>query len=163
MTPLYHQAEGLWEAVNEAPRSLASEPNPLVSSMLRRVRTPALTNLWGRARRSAGRLRHAPRTSPGPVTALSCAMLLACHGKATRKECDEMLDKYVDMVVDGEVSHEDLPSEEAHAAREMKKALRRAEPSYARVERQCESEITKREYRCAMKAPNPETWQACID
>ena len=34
---------------------------------------------------------------------------------------------------------------------------------YVRVQQQCEAEITQREYRCAMKAPSPETWQACID
>ena len=91
------------------------------------------------------------------------AALSACNGKATRDQCTEMLDKYLDMTIAGDPSLADLPPAEASAAREMKRALRKAEPSYARVEKQCESEITKSEYRCAMKAPTPETWQACID
>jgi len=74
-----------------------------------------------------------------------------------------MLDKYLDLTIAGEPELADLPPEQAHAAREMKRALRKAEPSYARVESQCEAEIKKSEYRCAMKSPTPETWQACID
>lgn len=89
--------------------------------------------------------------------------LLACNRKATRVECTEMLDHYLDLTIAGEPDLVDLPPEQARAAREMKRALRKAEPSYARVETQCEAEITKSEHRCAMKAPTPETWQACID
>ncbi|MBX3208715.1 MAG: hypothetical protein KF764_27020 [Labilithrix sp.] len=96
--------------------------------------------------------------------ALSLALtLVACNGKATRAQCAEMLDRYVDMTISGDPTLADLSPEESRAAREMKRALRKAEPGYARVENQCESEISKREYRCAMKAPTPETWQACID
>ena len=105
-------------------------------------------------------LRRVHRT----LFALSLSMLaLACNGKATRAQCNEMLDKYLDMTIAGEPDLADLAPAEARAAREMKKALRKSEPSYARVEGQCEAEITKSEYRCAMKAPTPETWQACID
>jgi hypothetical protein len=88
---------------------------------------------------------------------------LACNGKATREQCTEMLDKYLDMVIAGDPALSRLPAEEARAAREMKKAVRKGEPSYLRVHDQCESEISRREYRCAMKADTPETWQACID
>ncbi len=88
---------------------------------------------------------------------------VGCNGKVTREQCIEMLDKYLDMTIAADPALAELPPAEARAAREMKKALRKGEPSYARVENQCESEITKSEYRCAMKAPTPETWQACID
>lgn len=98
------------------------------------------------------------------TTALaSLALGVACDGKATREQCTEMLDRYIDMIIAGDPELADLPPAEARAAREMKKAIRKAEPSYARVENQCEAEVTKREHRCAMKAPTPETWQACID
>lgn len=89
--------------------------------------------------------------------------LVACNGRATREECTEMLDKYVEMTVAADPSLTDLPPAEARAALEMKKALRRGEPGYRRVHDQCEAEISKKEYRCAMKANTPETWQACID
>jgi hypothetical protein len=90
-------------------------------------------------------------------------LLFGCNGKVTRAECSEMLDRYLDLTIAGDPAFTDLTPDQARAAREMKKALRKSEPSYARVEGQCESEISKREYRCAMKANTPETWQACID
>jgi hypothetical protein len=90
----------------------------------------------------------------------------SCNGKVTREECSQMLDRYLDMTIASEYEARELASltpSEAHAAREMKKAIRKTEPSYRRVHEQCEAEISKKEYRCAMKAPTPETWQACID
>ncbi len=89
--------------------------------------------------------------------------LLACNGKATKEECAQMLDRYLDMTIAGDPTLADLSPEQARAAREMKKALRKNEPSYRRVAEECESSISKSELRCAMKAPTPETWQACID
>lgn len=101
------------------------------------------------------------------VLSLSLAVpALACDPsarKVTRAECTEMLDRYIDMTIAGDPSLADLPPGEARAAREMKKALRKGDPRYVRVQDQCEAEISRREYRCAMKAPTPETWQACID
>lgn len=88
--------------------------------------------------------------------------LLACNGKATHAECTDMLDRYVDMTVAGEPGFAEQPAE-ARSEREMKKALRKGEAGYRRVQEQCEAEVSRREYRCAMKAPTPETWQACID
>ena len=79
---------------------------------------------------------------------LSLPLLLwACNGKVTRAQCTQMLDHYLDMTV----------------ASEPEKSLRKSDARYVRVQAQCEAEITQREYRCAMKAPSPETWQACID
>ena len=98
-----------------------------------------------------------------PLLSLAPFAALACNGKVTRVECTEMLDRYIDMTVAGEPGLADLPEAGARAARDMKKALRKGDPRYMRVQQQCESEITRREYRCAMKAPSPETWQACID
>lgn len=94
---------------------------------------------------------------------LATLTLLGCNGKVTRAECTEMLDKYIDMTVAAEPDLADLPEAEARAARDMKKALRKSDAKTVRVQAQCEAEITRREYRCAMKAPSPETWQACID
>jgi hypothetical protein len=89
--------------------------------------------------------------------------LLACNGKASPKDCVEMLDKYLEMTMEGDSSLEGLSPSELRAAREIKIAIRRAEPAYRRVQDQCEDEITKKEYRCAMKSDTPEKWQACID
>lgn len=88
---------------------------------------------------------------------------LGCDAKVTRAECTQVLDRYLDMVIAGEPGQADLSPDEARAAREAKKASQKRDPSFHRVEDQCEAELSRREYRCAMKAPTPETWQACID
>ena len=95
--------------------------------------------------------------------ALVSIVLCACNGKATKAQCGEMLDKYLDMTIAADPSLADLTPSQQNAAREMKKALRKSEPSYAKVANQCETEVSTNEYRCAMKSPTPETWQACID
>ncbi len=75
-----------------------------------------------------------------------------------------MLDKYLDMSIAGEVEpSQSMSAAETNAAREMKKALRKSDAAYRRVQDQCEHEVSRSEYRCAMKANTPETWQACID
>jgi hypothetical protein len=102
-----------------------------------------------------------------PSVAVGAALAtLGCNARATRAECTEMLDKYLDMTVGGELGTLELSQADsvaARAARADKKAQRKADPSYRRVQEQCEAEVSRREYRCAMKAPSPETWQACID
>jgi hypothetical protein len=98
--------------------------------------------------------------SLAPLAALAGA---ACNGKITRVECTEMLDRYIEMTVSGDPDLAELPPNEARAARETKKARSLGDPRFVRAQEQCETEVSRREYRCAMKAPTPETWQACID
>jgi hypothetical protein len=45
----------------------------------------------------------------------------------------------------------------------MKRAVKKAERSYAQVEAQCETEVSRSEYDCAMKANVPDEWEACIE
>lgn len=94
---------------------------------------------------------------------VSSLFYLACNGKVSRDECHAMLDKYLEMEIAGDHDLQGLPPAEAAAAREMKKALRKSDAAYRRAESQCQAEVSRSEYRCAMKAPTPETWQACID
>lgn len=97
------------------------------------------------------------------TSAFALPAVMACDGKVTRAECTQMLDKYVEMVIAGDPALANLPPEEAQAVRETRKAAKKADPSFRKVEGQCEAEISRHEYRCAMKSFTPETWQACID
>src|SRR5689334_22021127 len=96
-------------------------------------------------------------------TLILLAFASGCDSRATPAQCHEMLDKYVDMVIAGGTDLVNSTPEEARATREARKAITRADPRYRRAEEQCRHEVSRREYRCAMKAPNPEMWQACID
>ena len=91
------------------------------------------------------------------------AVVSACQKKIQPPECVAMLDRYIDMVVAADPSTKNLPPAQASAVREMKKAVKKAEASYRRVETQCETEVTRREYDCAMAAKNADEWEACIE
>src|SRR5579859_128145 len=90
-------------------------------------------------------------------------LLPACNRKIEPADCTRMLDRYIDMVIDGDPTSKDLAPEQMAAVRDMKKAVKKGEPSYARVEKQCQAEVTRREYDCAMAAKTPDEWEACIE
>jgi hypothetical protein len=98
------------------------------------------------------------------AVAVAASCRATCKGGLSHDECTEMLDKYLDMsIVSENEGGRELSPPELAAAREVKKALRKSEASFKRVTDQCEREVSRSEYRCAMKANTPETWQACID
>lgn len=106
------------------------------------------------------RARRVARAAAIVVALGACA---ACKGKVTPAECTEMLDRYVDMSIAADPELAKLPPAQSEAVREMKRALKKAEPSYAQVQGQCEGEVTRKEYDCAMKAKSPNDWEACIE
>jgi hypothetical protein len=83
--------------------------------------------------------------------------------KVTHAECTEMIDHYLDMAIGADPELAKLPPAQQGPVREMKKALKKGEKSYAQVEQQCDAEITRKEYACAVKAKAPNDWEACIE
>ena len=107
---------------------------------------------------------HLTSAAPGLVLALGVSAGVAgCHRKVTKPECTEMLDHYLDMVIAGDPSTRNLPPAQATAVREMKRAVKKADKSYAQVEAQCVTEVSRDEYDCAMKANISDEWEACIE
>jgi len=90
-------------------------------------------------------------------------LLSACRGKVSADECSAMLDRYVDMTIAADPMLAALPAPQASAAREMKHAVKRGERSFRTVQEQCEREVARHEYECAMDAKTPNDWEACID
>jgi hypothetical protein len=86
-----------------------------------------------------------------------------CRHKVTTNDCTQMLDRYLDMVIAADPSTRSLPPAQAAAVRDMKRAVKKTEKSYAQVEAQCETEVSRDEYDCAMKANIPDEWEACIE
>jgi hypothetical protein len=99
------------------------------------------------------------------LVAAAFALVLAsgCNRKVSAPECKEMLEKYLDMVIGGDPELAKLTEEQRKAVREVKKAVRMGEPAFAQVSTKCETEVTRKEYDCAMHAPSPDAWQACIE
>lgn len=74
-----------------------------------------------------------------------------------------MLERYVDMEIGSDPALSTLPPVEANATREARLTASKADPAYRAARQKCETEVSRHEYRCAIKAPNKDMWQACID
>jgi hypothetical protein len=74
-----------------------------------------------------------------------------------------MLDRYLDMTIAQDPSVAQLPPAQNEIARAIKKETKRGDDSYKQVAAQCQREVSRGEYDCAMKAPSPNEWEACIE
>jgi hypothetical protein len=88
---------------------------------------------------------------------------LACNKKVTPDDCTRMLDHYLDMTIAEDPATRNLPPPQATAVRDMKRAVEKTTKSYAQHQTQCEREVSRSEYDCAMSANIPDEWEACID
>ena len=91
------------------------------------------------------------------------ATIVSCRARPTASECEAMLDRYLDMTIAADPTIAPMPPAQSEVARAMKKATKRGEESYRKVAAQCRREVSRREYDCAMKAPTPNDWEACIE
>jgi len=97
------------------------------------------------------------------MASTSAWVLAACGGHATREECREILERYIDLSLETDPELQKLPPPQARAVRDMKRAVKLGEDSYQKVELRCEAEVTKKQLRCARDAHTADEWQACID
>jgi hypothetical protein len=73
-----------------------------------------------------------------------------------------MIDHYLDLALAQEPGLASLPPQQRDVAREMKRALKRGDKRFAKVELRCEAEVTTSERSCAMDAKTPAEWEACV-
>ena len=110
-------------------------------------------------------MRHRHPSVPAFLFGLAAlAVLASCkRGQPSPAECAEMLDRYLDMTIAADPTLASLPPSQEKIAREMKRELKKGEKSYRQVQEQCQREVSRSEYDCAMKAPSPNDWEACIE
>jgi hypothetical protein len=114
--------------------------------------------------------------SPAEVDVSRCRSLLAlvptaaawlgattagCGGHATPEDCAKLCDHYVDLAVAESPGGAKLPAAQAAAIRDVERGLKRAEPTYRRVQDRCDS-VTRSEVRCARGASTTAEWEACL-
>jgi hypothetical protein len=100
------------------------------------------------------------------VAALALGLLAlagGCNRRATAEECARMLDKYIEMQGNADPAMRDLSPARQELLRAEKKAQKRSEPIYRVRFEQCQREVTRSQYECAMATMNPDTWEACLD
>ena len=100
---------------------------------------------------------------PAGVLALAALSAACAGGLATDAECTAMLDRYLDMTIAGAPDLTNLSPAAAERTRQERKVAQKAAEGYVRSHAQCASEVSRREWRCAMKTFTLEAWQACID
>jgi hypothetical protein len=74
-----------------------------------------------------------------------------------------MLDRYVEMTAARDPSLAGLGEAQAAELRAAMIASKKLDAAYERARAQCEAEVSRAEYECAMKAPTPNDWEACIE
>lgn len=95
------------------------------------------------------------RALAGPCAALSC------HGRASPEDCATMLDHYLDLAVRESPGGPKMSPAQAAAVRDVERGLKRAEPSFRRVQDRCDS-VDRSEARCAARADTTTAWEACL-
>jgi hypothetical protein len=78
-------------------------------------------------------------------------------------ECTAMLERYLDMTIASDPAFANMPPAQSKVVREMKREVKKGDKSFRQVEEQCQREVSRAEYDCAMKAPSPNEWEACIE
>jgi len=105
------------------------------------------------------------RARPGWLVVALAAIAVAtaaCRSKATRAECDAMVEHYLDLATVQDKDMKKLPIDQLAIAREMKKELMKGDKRFAQVELRCEAEVTAKERDCAIGASTVDEWVACI-
>ncbi len=94
------------------------------------------------------------------VLALATA---GCASRPSAEECGKMLDRYVDMTAGQDPAFAGLSEERARELRAKKLAEKRLEATYTSALAKCTREVSRKELACAMAAPTPNDWEACIE
>jgi hypothetical protein len=91
------------------------------------------------------------------VLALAALGQTACTKKASPAECDQLLDRFAELVVKERFA--DAGAADVDRERIRERAEAKADPSF----KNCTSEVQKTEYACAIKATTPEAMIKCLE
>ena len=94
-------------------------------------------------------------------TCLFAAIALAgstgCKPKASGVQCDQLLDRYAELVVTERFA--DASADQVKAEREREKSEARGDDAF----KNCSSEVSQTELDCAMRAPNADALEKCLE
>jgi hypothetical protein len=84
-------------------------------------------------------------------------LVVGCKAKASAAQCDQLLDRYAQLVVTEKYPDASLVQIEAERAREKSEA--RGDDAF----KNCSSEVSQAELRCAMAASNTDAFLKCLE
>jgi hypothetical protein len=91
------------------------------------------------------------------LTALALGCWADCKPKASSAQCDQLLDRYAELVVTERFA--DAGAEQIKAEREREKSEARGDDAF----KNCSSEVSRAEFDCAMRAPNADAVEKCLE
>jgi hypothetical protein len=103
----------------------------------------------------------APLVAVVTLAALAAAVV-ACDPRPDEAACRAMLDHYVEMSARGEPAFASVPAAAVDDRLREIVASKRTEPVYASAVDRCRRETSGSAFACAMKAPSPNEWEACV-
>lgn len=91
-------------------------------------------------------------------TALAAALLglTACDKPLAQSDCTALLDHYVDLLAHAD--HPDAGGDEVIRLQSAAREKAAQDPQFAR----CVSEVSRRQFDCAMQATNPDALEQCL-
>jgi hypothetical protein len=90
-------------------------------------------------------------------TAAAFAFAGGCRPKVTATQCDQLLDRYAQLVVTEKFP--DASSERINAERERERGEARGDDAF----KNCRSEVSASEFACAMRASSADALEKCLE
>jgi hypothetical protein len=88
---------------------------------------------------------------------LACLAAGACKPKATESECDQLIDRYARLVVTEK--HPDASPDDIAIEQRREKTEARGDDAF----KNCSSEVSRDELRCAMQALTADAFEKCLE
>jgi hypothetical protein len=94
-----------------------------------------------------------------PICVIAAAFSFAggCRPKVTATQCDQLLDRYAQLVVTEKFP--DASSERIDAERERERGEARGDDAF----KNCRSEVSASEFECAMRASSADALEKCLE
>lgn len=90
----------------------------------------------------------------------ACVVLtfaVGCKAKASATQCDQLLDRYAQLVVTERTA--DASAAQIRAERDREKSEARGDDAF----KNCSSEVSQAEFECAMRAPTADALEKCLE
>ncbi len=101
--------------------------------------------------------RRAALLAMAAMAAVALASSPGCKPKASGAQCDQLLDRYAELVVTERFA--DAGAEQIKAEREREKSEARGDDAF----KNCSSEVSRTELDCAMRATSADALEKCLE
>ena len=91
------------------------------------------------------------------TTCVALTFVVGCKAKASATQCDQLLDRYAQLVVTERTA--DASADQIKAERDREKSEARGDDAF----KNCSSEVSQSEFDCAMRAANADALEKCLE